>query len=270
MTTIPFPQFGALCHSSYSRVRVVATANAIRSTCDQRRQIPFDPVACAERFGIRVRMTSLPKGIGGRLAQEGTGYRIDLQQSDPRTRQRFTLAHELCHVAFDQRRPSLPHERGVIYETTNIQRREELLCDRIAAELLMPTSAFRRCARQLNHCFASVCDLAQEFDVSVTAVLSRIQELRVWSIGTRRWTDGSRGKLLATVHRDDSPHPLSLKAEITSVLLHADSIAMSQFQHSAQLVFRYQSGAFVSMTHRSFELTIRRAGVDSYTAVVLT
>jgi Zn-dependent peptidase ImmA (M78 family) len=250
----------------------MATAKAIRSACGQMGRIPFDANDCAESFGIRIRLALLPKGIAGRIARDGEGYRIDLQSSDPRGRQRFTLAHELSHLAFDSARPSLPHEKGIAYEVAHIHRREEALCDRIAAELLMPASIFRRRAKDLLPSFSSLVHLAQEFDVSITAVIGRIQTLGAWSTGTRSWSSGSRGKATVVVSRSETLSRSRLKSEIASILMRADTIAMTELLRSPEpeLLSRYERGAYVSIDYRHFEIAIRRAGRNSFTAVVLT
>jgi Zn-dependent peptidase ImmA (M78 family) len=265
-----FPQFGTLVHSAYSRSRVVATAQAIRSACDQTGRIPFDALDCAERFGVRVRFAPLPQGIAGRIARDGEGYRIDLQRSDSRARQRFTLAHELGHLAFAAARPSLPREIGIAYEVANIHRREEALCDRLAAELLMPATIFRRRAKVIQPSFNSIISLAQEFDVSITAAMGRTQALGGWSMGTRSWRRGSRGKIGVVVGKRETANRQQLASELTSILMQADTIVMTELLRSFELLSRYERGAYVSIAYRHFEVVIRRVGRDSFTAIVLT
>jgi len=50
----------------------------------------------------------------------------------------------------------------------------------------------------------------------------------------------------------------------------ADSIAMSEFLESPELLSRYERGAYVSIGYRCFEVAIRKLGRNAFTAVVLT
>ena len=72
---------------------------------------------------------------------------------------------------------------GEIDRIPEVQKREERLCDRIAAELLMPETAFLRHARLRPPSFNALTSLARIFEVSISATLIRLRESRAWSLG---------------------------------------------------------------------------------------
>ena len=108
--------------------------------------VPVDVEALPERFGIQYKKAFLPKNISGMLERVGESFLITVSASDPHTRQRFTLAHELGHYLLhrkligegvDDDRAYRSTEGGK-YHNTLIGPREETQANRFAANLLMP------------------------------------------------------------------------------------------------------------------------------------
>ncbi|HLE62833.1 MAG TPA: ImmA/IrrE family metallo-endopeptidase [Pyrinomonadaceae bacterium] len=183
MQTSIVAQFGYLDHPTYIRQRVKEITRSFRVSSDQLGKIPFDPFKCAESLGIVVRYVYLPRGISGQLRRDLAPPVIEVECEHNQVRKRYTVCHELAHLCFLKRSPALPSERGEINQIPKVQKREERLCDRIAAELLMPETAFLRHARVISPSFDAITSLAQTFDVSISATLIRLRECRAWSLG---------------------------------------------------------------------------------------
>jgi Zn-dependent peptidase ImmA (M78 family)/O-acetyl-ADP-ribose deacetylase (regulator of RNase III) len=97
---------------------------------------PFDPFRLAEILGIQV----VPKEdiLDSRLLSVGSKPQIEFNPNRPRTRIRFSLAHEIAHTLFPDYIQAVRH-RGVHGETRGDDWELELLCNVAASELLMPT-----------------------------------------------------------------------------------------------------------------------------------
>jgi Zn-dependent peptidase ImmA (M78 family) len=103
-------------------------------------------------------------------------------------RVRFTISHELGHVSFLDKKPIYQDERGHDYAVSQVQEREEVLCNRIAAEMLMPAAQLRRIATSLRPSTESIRKIQEMFGVSTAALIRRIRELGLWSVGFSDWT----------------------------------------------------------------------------------
>jgi hypothetical protein len=97
-------------------------------------------------------------------------WRIVLKASEPRRRQRFTLAHEFKHVldhpVIERLHQHVPAESG--------HERTERLCNYFAACLLMPRAWIKR---DWGDGMQSVWDLARRYYVSTEAMTTRLSEL---------------------------------------------------------------------------------------------
>jgi len=89
---------------------------------------PVDVVSIARDAGLDVQYGHFEHG--GRLVND---KRIEVPDSDPPTRQRFTVAHELGHAILRHRVPA---------------DKLEVEANAFAAELLLPTEALQRAARE--------------------------------------------------------------------------------------------------------------------------
>jgi Zn-dependent peptidase ImmA (M78 family) len=98
-----------------------------------------DLVALTEALGYPVTFRRLPEGMHGlniRDEREGPPTRlIIVSTQDPWTRQRFTLAHELCHALYDD-------AGQVIVDLVEVpDRLPELRAESFARHLLLPSAA---------------------------------------------------------------------------------------------------------------------------------
>ena len=107
----------------------------------------------------------------GELQRDGDGLKVVYSSALSSTRKRFTIAHEMAHAVFESTGPNCPRT-GVELER---------LCDKIAAEILMPKQIF---LGRLGQEFSAtkILDLSQLFRASVSATAIRCAELRKVSV----------------------------------------------------------------------------------------
>ena len=133
--------------------------------------LPIDPAALASQEGIAVdRVRSLPEA--GRIEWVEDQLRILVRQADGPQRRRFTIAHELGHhFLFGVEKVATRH-----YSTE-----EEARCNRFAANLLMPRRSFKNAKGALLGMALSAVTLSlrERFDVSLPAIMSRMEELKL-------------------------------------------------------------------------------------------
>ena len=92
---------------------------------------PTDLEAIAPRLNITgFRAEDVP--FSGELRREGSGFAVVYSSALSPARRRFTVAHELAHALFETSGRNCPR----------VGRELERLCDKIAAELLMPRKVF--------------------------------------------------------------------------------------------------------------------------------
>ena len=122
-------------------------------------------------------LTSLPRldvRLDGRLRSSGATtwrkgmWRIRINASEPHTRMRFTVAHEIKHV-LDASLEDVIYAR---VPTDARGRHVEAICNHFAANLLMPRVWLKRLWAEGHQ---DVADLAWRFDVSQEAMRIRLQ-----------------------------------------------------------------------------------------------
>ena len=186
-----YPRERALPREEYAAFAVERVATAIRMAALQADRNTFDPWAAATQLGVDVRVAPPTVPYSGQLHISGSTVTIELRAGESHVRQRFTLCHELAHVAFRDAAVFVGSGFSVQVAASRQDRREERLCDRIAGTLLMPPSPFKRVARQL---FVramkapgdrELIELAEYFQVSARAAFARLTELRLWSVRRR-------------------------------------------------------------------------------------
>jgi Zn-dependent peptidase ImmA (M78 family) len=111
-----------------------------------RRSVPVDVHGLPEGLGIKLKQAFLVNGISGMLERVGNSFLVTICATDPYTRQRFTLAHELGHYMLhrhlvgdgvDDDRAYRSTQVGK-YHNTLIGPAEETEANKFAANLLMP------------------------------------------------------------------------------------------------------------------------------------
>ena len=117
------------------------------------------------------------------LLPDGSGYSIVLKRAhipSQGRRQRFSLAHELGHLLSQKfQEPGL---RGnarlqIKHRNHDYTNEEEILCNRIAAEILMPRLVFQEDAWMEGWSLRSLRTLSPKYDTSLVATAKRMVEL---------------------------------------------------------------------------------------------
>lgn len=137
--------------------------------------VPVDVEAIAARMGVEVLRGDLG-AISGQVRTTDDGRTVvTINPNESRVRQRFTLAHELGHVA-------LGHLRGrsqLLRDDSNTFRMsagpQEREANAFAAALLMPADAVRYALQ--NGMAKTLDDMARLFRVSKAAMYWRVNNL---------------------------------------------------------------------------------------------
>jgi Zn-dependent peptidase ImmA (M78 family) len=112
------------------------------------------------------------------LLPEKDGYSIKVNINHHPLRQNFSCAHEIAHLLLDKALyESMPHT-AEFRSTKEIDNKlKERLCERVAAELLMPESLFTSYLNKRGVSVNSIQALAHIFYTSIPATARRIAEL---------------------------------------------------------------------------------------------
>lgn len=146
---------------------------------DARESVPVPVKSIPAMLGLKLRAAFLGSGISGMLEKKGDSFLLTVNATDPDTRQRFTLAHELGHYmlhrhlvgdGLDDDRAYRSTEVGK-YHNTLIGPKEETEANKFAANLLMPREAINRERVRLND---DVSEMARLFGVSEHAMSIRM------------------------------------------------------------------------------------------------
>jgi len=139
------------------------------------------------------------KGCDARIVGKGDRAYISVEQSAPRSRQRFSVAHELGHWMRDRGKLAAfaCADRSFISEWRKDN--PETRANRFAAELLLPTALFEVDARGREMTLTTASDLADRYVTSLTATAIRLVELGSFpamlicsEAGRRKWFVRSR------------------------------------------------------------------------------
>lgn len=155
---------------------------------------PTDLNAVAARLDVSViGVDDLP--VSGELRRVNGQLTVVYSSDLPLGRRNFTVAHELGHAIFERTGRNCPRSG----------REVERLCDKLAAELLMPRKVFLA-KTDPDPTLAQVHELAQSFGTSLQATALRCYEVRRISVGEAdaqsiRWGTGLLGRS-AQAHGD--------------------------------------------------------------------
>ena len=146
-------------------------------------KIPVDVIKIANSNDIKVYEGDLDKKISGaiRYKKDENEFEILVNKNDMKSRQRFTVAHELGHYFLH--RDFLKDEEihiDIMYRTINndkvnleeIKRREKEV-DYFAGALLMNRTLLEKMHKENS----SIKELAEIFDVSISAMTVRLDIL---------------------------------------------------------------------------------------------
>ena len=148
--------------------------------CEFLAECPVKLGALARQLGIRVLVSRLPNNISGRVDREENGdFVIRINRYEARSRQRFTLAHEIAHI--------LLHEDLVVAEgglSHDVLMRSgqpaqiEHEANRLALDLIVPSALLADVAAENPGPMTDdiIEDLALRFKVTCLVMKARLQE----------------------------------------------------------------------------------------------
>ena len=151
-------------------------------------QIPIDIETLAVQAGAVLSYEPFEGELSGVLVKENDRIVIGVNSTDPKNRQRFTIAHELGHL--------LLQHPGEIFVDHVISRRDkksslaidwqEIEANKFAAELLMPEDLLLEKAQFIQEnnngitAIALLTQLAKDFQVSAQAMEIRLTNLGIF------------------------------------------------------------------------------------------
>lgn len=141
--------------------------------------LPIKLGAIAERLGVKVLLSTLPRGTSGQIGQEDGEFVIRINRHEAKHRQRFTLAHELAHFLLHRER--IVEEGGwsenVLLRAPNQPIQIEYEANRLASDLVMPSHLLEKATAEYNGPMTSevIEDLARRFGVSTAAMEIKLQ-----------------------------------------------------------------------------------------------
>lgn len=132
----------------------------------------------AKRLGVKVLLSTLPRGTSGQIGQEDGEFIIRINRHEAKHRQRFTLAHELAHF--------LLHRDKIVAEggwSENVLLRSgqpesiEYEANRLASDLVIPSDKLQQATEEYTGPMTSevIEDLAKRFGVSTAAMEIKLQ-----------------------------------------------------------------------------------------------
>ncbi len=155
---------------------------------------PIDVEAIATSLGAVVSYEPFTEDLSGVLIKEKSRLVIGVNSSHPKTRQRFTIAHEIGHLEL-QHQGEIFIDKAMKPQTTIMKRDStssqasdlrEIEANRFAAELLMPerfviTALQRRTSKKAKiEASELIAGLAEEFQVSPQAMEYRLTNLGIF------------------------------------------------------------------------------------------
>jgi hypothetical protein len=185
----------------------------------------------------------------GELQRDGDGLKVVYSPTLSQTRRRFTIAHEMAHAIFESTGPNCPRN-GVELER---------LCDRIAAEILMPRRVFLGQIEQ-GLTVNRVVELSRLFRASVSATAIRCAELRKVSVfgiegETISWAFGvvKSGPISRTSSTIQELHAKLTRGESVNEIIYLDSRARySEWRAEAMSIGGEDRALFLLTPHQSF------------------
>ena len=141
-------------------------------------EYPVKLGAIAKALGVKVLVSTLPRGTSGQIGQEDGDFVIRINRHEAKHRQRFTLAHELAHF--------LLHRDRIVAEggwSENVLLRSgqpasiEYEANRLASDLVIPSEQLAQATADYSGPMTNeiIEDLARRFGVSTAAMEIKLQ-----------------------------------------------------------------------------------------------
>lgn len=133
----------------------------------------------AKRLGVRVLLSTLPRGTSGKIGQENGDFVIRINRHEAKHRQRFTLAHELAHFLLHRDRVEAAKgwSENVLLRAPNQPMQIEYEANRLASDLVIPSAQLAEATAEYSGPMTSevIEDLARRFGVSTAAMEIKLQ-----------------------------------------------------------------------------------------------
>lgn len=150
---------------------------------------PIKVKTIAKAHGCRIIEAKLDAEVSGLLIRDNGSIVIAINDSEPETRQRFTVAHEIGHLLMHRGRPLLVDADVKINKRTPTNGfatpTEETEANRFAAALLMPAAEIERVLKRMKLptgrvSEAIIAKLHQHFGVSEASMQYRLMNLGLY------------------------------------------------------------------------------------------
>lgn len=151
----------------------VQTQDLIRSI---QRELPVKLGELSKKLGLTVKVSTMPANVSGQISpdhQENTSFVIKVNRHEYKTRQRFTLAHEISHYLLHRDLIGDGIEDNILYRS-NLSDSIEAQANRLAADILMPWYKLEYYLKSAPNQCNQVEDLAKIFGVSEHAMRIRL------------------------------------------------------------------------------------------------
>lgn len=133
----------------------------------------------ATALGLKVSLATLQHGISGQIKPDAlapAGFAIRINRHEAKTRQRFTLAHEIAHFLLHKDKLQNGISETVLYRADGITNTEEVEANQLAASILMPSSEIGKKIAEFEGLEGNdlVASMAEHFRVSQDAMRIRL------------------------------------------------------------------------------------------------
>ncbi len=155
-----------------ARAEKILAENRIESV-----PVPIEKIL--ETFNIQIAKAP-SKEFSGILIRKSEGAMVGINSSEPKTRQRFSLGHELGHFLLHESKDTFVDHRNTNSATRTTREQE---ADMFAAALLMPRNLLKKDIKEIpggTFTEEKVKLLADKYDVSEPAMKFRILNLFHW------------------------------------------------------------------------------------------
>jgi len=161
-------------HTVESLADVIVYTDFLRMESGLSTSPPINMQKIIDHFGMHSpQATSLPQQEGTTIPFHGTPL-ILIHSGDKPTRQKFTTAHELIELLITEISECIRPDR---VKKTIFGMKNEQICQKGAANLLMPRDSFHPRAMSMGLSFHSAESLADEYEVSLMAALCRLTDM---------------------------------------------------------------------------------------------
>ena len=158
-----------ICALAKSDTVEQAVESLAASLISEGTSLPIDPEILFSRYRVDTAEPDNTLPYPGELVRVPGGFRIRYSAGMPRTRRRFTIAHELCHAIFALTGRGWPRSGEEL----------EAICEMFAAALLMPTWAISSVWDAQQPSVDGFKRAADSLGVSLTALSRRLAELEL-------------------------------------------------------------------------------------------